>query len=83
MESATNAICFRKEKEGFSPTSYALHLTFMTPNTNLNFSKAPGNQFVLETLRPLLPPFDSLKIHIDQSDVQGPSHICCSFSFGL
>lgn len=82
-ECVINAICFRKEKTGISPTSCALHLTLMTPNTNLNFSKAPENQLVLEMLWPLCPPFDSLKICIDQSDVQGPSHICCSLSFGL
>lgn len=29
----------------------------MTLETNLNFSKAPRNQFVLEMLRPLRPPF--------------------------
>lgn len=64
-ECAINAICFRKERTCFNPMSDASHLTLMTPNTNLNFSKAPGNQFVLEMLRPLRPPFDSFQISID------------------
>lgn len=37
-------------------------LTPMTLNTNPNFSKAPGNQFVLEMLRPLRQPLILSKI---------------------
>lgn len=45
-------------------------LTPMTLSTNPNFSEGPGNQFVLETLQPLRPPFDSLK---NFNQVPGPS----------
>lgn len=48
-----------------NPMSCALHLTLPPLDTNLNFSEAPGNQFVLEMLRPFPPPFDSFKIPID------------------
>lgn len=67
-------------RTGINPMSCVLHLTLLTLITNLNFSKGPGNQFVLEMFRPLRPPFDSFKIPIDYSNLQSPSHICCSLS---
>lgn len=73
-----NSICLRKTQTGINPPGCDSCVTLLILNTNLNFSKALGNQFVLEKHRPLRPPFDSLKIRIDSSNWQGPDHIRCS-----
>lgn len=54
-ECVINVICLRKEGRVLIPWAVP-RIWHWWLNTNLNFSKAPRNQFVLEMLRPLCPP---------------------------